>query len=244
MVSGQQHAPAALYPRERPTTHFTGGWVGPRAGLEGLKFSSPPGFDPDRPSRSQSLYRLSYPAHSQGVPHVLWNSQVHDRVKKCLPLLHKLIQTNEVNILFLKMHLNLTLPIPPFLQVVSSFKVFLPNFLYALLTDSKHATCRANLIILNLIILIIDAQQKPWSSSFRSFLRYPLTSSPLGLHIVLAPSSRTPSDFVLPIERQPQVRINRVTAFTFECLYFWRADGKTEFAELSCGRNFQNAISS
>jgi len=25
-VSGQQHAPAALYPRERPDTHFTGGW--------------------------------------------------------------------------------------------------------------------------------------------------------------------------------------------------------------------------
>jgi len=23
-VSGQQHAPAALYPRERPGTHFTG----------------------------------------------------------------------------------------------------------------------------------------------------------------------------------------------------------------------------
>ena len=35
VVSGQQHAPAALYPRERPGTHFTGGWVGPRAGLDG-----------------------------------------------------------------------------------------------------------------------------------------------------------------------------------------------------------------
>jgi len=45
-VSGQQHAPAALYPRERPGTQFTGGWVGPRAGLDGRKISSPPGFDP------------------------------------------------------------------------------------------------------------------------------------------------------------------------------------------------------
>ena len=44
-VSGQQHAPAALYPRERPGTNFTGGWVGPRAGLDGGKISSPPGFD-------------------------------------------------------------------------------------------------------------------------------------------------------------------------------------------------------
>ena len=26
-VSGQQHAPAALSPRERPGTHLTGGWV-------------------------------------------------------------------------------------------------------------------------------------------------------------------------------------------------------------------------
>jgi len=45
-VNGQQHPPAALYPREKPGTHFTGGWVGPRVGLDGRKISSPPGFDP------------------------------------------------------------------------------------------------------------------------------------------------------------------------------------------------------
>jgi len=45
-LSGQQHALAALYPRERPGTHFTGGWVGPKAGLDRRKISSPPGFDP------------------------------------------------------------------------------------------------------------------------------------------------------------------------------------------------------
>jgi len=45
-VSSQQHAPAALYPREIPGTHLTGGWVGTRAGLEWRKISSPPGFDP------------------------------------------------------------------------------------------------------------------------------------------------------------------------------------------------------
>ena len=38
-VSGQQHAPAVLYPRERPGTHCTGGWVVPRAGLDGRKIS-------------------------------------------------------------------------------------------------------------------------------------------------------------------------------------------------------------
>jgi hypothetical protein len=34
-VSGQRHAPAALYPREKdPGTHWTGDCVGPRAGLD------------------------------------------------------------------------------------------------------------------------------------------------------------------------------------------------------------------
>jgi hypothetical protein len=34
-VSGQRHAPAALYPRERtPGTNWTGGWVDFRAGLD------------------------------------------------------------------------------------------------------------------------------------------------------------------------------------------------------------------
>jgi len=31
-VRCQHHAPAALYPQERPSTHCTGGWVGHRAG--------------------------------------------------------------------------------------------------------------------------------------------------------------------------------------------------------------------
>ena len=33
-VRCQRHAPAATYPRERPDTHFTGGWVGLRTGLD------------------------------------------------------------------------------------------------------------------------------------------------------------------------------------------------------------------
>jgi hypothetical protein len=38
--------PWPLYPREKPGTHCTGGWVGPRAGLDVRKISPPPGFDP------------------------------------------------------------------------------------------------------------------------------------------------------------------------------------------------------
>ena len=54
VVSGQQHAPAALNPRERPDNHCTGGWVGLRAGLNGRKISSPSGFNPG-PSRPVSV---------------------------------------------------------------------------------------------------------------------------------------------------------------------------------------------
>ena len=46
-VGGQRHAPAALFPGKRPSTHYIGGWVGPTAGLDGCgKSRPPPGFDP------------------------------------------------------------------------------------------------------------------------------------------------------------------------------------------------------
>jgi len=64
-VSGQQHALAALYHRERTGTHFTRGWVGPRAGLDGWKNLVPTGIRSRTVQTvAQSLYRLSYPAHN------------------------------------------------------------------------------------------------------------------------------------------------------------------------------------
>jgi hypothetical protein len=52
--------------------HWTGGWVGPRAGLDteatGKIISLLPGIEPrspGSPARSQTLYSLSYPAHDK-----------------------------------------------------------------------------------------------------------------------------------------------------------------------------------
>ena len=57
---------------ERPSTHCTGGWVGPRAGWIGAENLAPTGIrSPDRPARSQSLYRLSYLAQLSNVMQVL-----------------------------------------------------------------------------------------------------------------------------------------------------------------------------
>jgi hypothetical protein len=64
-VRVQRHAPAALYPRERPGTHCTRGWADHRAGLDRCG-KSRPHWDliPDRPALSQFLYWLRYPVHA------------------------------------------------------------------------------------------------------------------------------------------------------------------------------------
>ena len=56
--------PGHTLPRERPVTHFTGGWVGLRAGLDGRKISSPPRFYP-APSSPMSV---AIPAELPGPP--------------------------------------------------------------------------------------------------------------------------------------------------------------------------------
>ena len=52
-------------PRDRPSTHCTGEWVGPRAGLDRCGKSRPHRDSiPGPSSPSHSLYRLSYRAHN------------------------------------------------------------------------------------------------------------------------------------------------------------------------------------
>ena len=63
-VGGHRHAPAALPSGERSGTHRIGGWVGPRAGLDGCgKSRRLPGFD----SRTVQPVAIRYPS-----PIVIW----------------------------------------------------------------------------------------------------------------------------------------------------------------------------
>ena len=66
-MGGQRHAPAPLHPGKILSTYRIEGWVGPRAGLGGCeKNLAPTGVrSPDRPSRSESLYRR-YPGPLSG----------------------------------------------------------------------------------------------------------------------------------------------------------------------------------
>ena len=60
-VGGQRHAPV-FYPRELHIAHCAGGWVGRRALVDGAEKLSSTGIrSPDRPARSETPCRLSYP---------------------------------------------------------------------------------------------------------------------------------------------------------------------------------------
>jgi len=61
-VRGQRHAPTALYPEKDPVPIVQEAGRAPGLVWTGAENFAPTGIrSPDRPSRSQSLYRLSYP---------------------------------------------------------------------------------------------------------------------------------------------------------------------------------------
>jgi len=93
-VRGQRHAPAAPYPRERPGTHCTGGWVGLRAGLDLCGKSRPTGIrSPDRPARKMKIFQINLNVSRiywaifrltvcQEQPHYFLNLGYHESVIK------------------------------------------------------------------------------------------------------------------------------------------------------------------
>jgi hypothetical protein len=71
--------PPPLHPLERPGTHYIEGWVGPRAGLIGLRKISllPPGFDPRTAQPIVSHYTdYAIPAHNKNrrIKFIIWVS--------------------------------------------------------------------------------------------------------------------------------------------------------------------------
>ena len=72
---GSASRPGRSLPPGKIRYPCTGGWLGPRVGLDGCVKSRPPtGIrSPDRRARSQSLYRLSYRAPTRRNLHVIIN---------------------------------------------------------------------------------------------------------------------------------------------------------------------------
>jgi len=75
-LEGGEHAPATLYPRERPGTHFTGGWIAPGAGLDGRKISSPPGFDPGQYNSKRNIIYIYIHLEHDKKTFSIWNLEL------------------------------------------------------------------------------------------------------------------------------------------------------------------------
>jgi mannosyltransferase OCH1-like enzyme len=100
-----------LYPWERGSgTHWIGGWVGPRTGLDTVsKRKVPTGIEPsnpDHPARIQSLYRLPTLIYQDMISLIVFPSEVHVclwvlwcgnvvtfYLRICVPLPHKGVYT-------------------------------------------------------------------------------------------------------------------------------------------------------
>jgi len=82
----QQHGPDRNLPPGKTRYPFYRRLGGPRAGLDTRKISSHRNSIPDRPASSQSLYRLSYPAHSKQCTNIKCPRQTKRNSELIVPL--------------------------------------------------------------------------------------------------------------------------------------------------------------
>ena len=127
-------------------------------------------------------------AASQEIPRTLWNLKVHNCIHKCPPPVPIPSQLNPVHtphptswrsILILSSNLRLGLPSGLLPSGFATKTLYTP-------LPSPICTCPAHLIFLDFIThTILGEQYRSVSSSLRSFLHSPVTSSLLGPNILL-----------------------------------------------------------
>jgi hypothetical protein len=123
-------------------------------------------------------------AAAQELPSILWNPNVHFRVHKSpplIPILSQINPTHTVSSYLYKIHFNIVHPPTPWSSQWSLTFWFSHQYPICIHLLPIRATCHAQLILLNLIIVIILGEEYEfWISSFCSVLRPPVTSSLFG----------------------------------------------------------------
>jgi hypothetical protein len=129
---------------------------------------------------AESLLKSDSGSTIQQILRLIWNSEVHCRVHKSLPLISILNHIvhplhNFISCCF-KINFNIIIPSTPI--------IFKWSLQFRVLYQNVCATCSTQLILLDFIIVISGDKYKVWSSSLCIFLQPSIIFSLLGLNIL------------------------------------------------------------
>jgi hypothetical protein len=130
--------------------------------------------------RSHS-WKINTSSVIQDISNILWHSKLHYRVHKSpslAPILCHMNPGRNLSTHFVMIYFNIIFAPTTIISVGLIYSDFSTKTLYVLTLSITCATCHANLIPLNLIILIIFGEEyKPWSSSLFNIFQPPIISS-------------------------------------------------------------------
>jgi hypothetical protein len=142
-------------------------------------------------------------AVSQEFPRILWNPKVRYRIHKRPPpvsILSQLTPVHTPTSYFLKIHLSMSYHLRLGLRSGLFPSGFPTKTMYTPLPSPIRATCPAHRILLDFITrTILGEEYRSWSFPLWSFLHTPVTSSLLGLKILL----KHPQSTFLPQCQRP-----------------------------------------